>query len=166
MTITYLSFITFLICYLSFIGLYGQFQFRYQLPDDLLITKSTSDLRDLCESFPAFDGRFRFLGNTAEAYYLVQKGFIFFEYWFPQLMFTAIAVSNQTNNGTNTGCLTCYDYQNPNADPLYCLSECVGNNEFVITGQSDPTQDPLDRWKIWEIDFKDNGMFVSCQSNL
>ena len=122
MTLIHLSFITFLIYNILFISLYGQFQFTYQLPDHPLITKSISDLKDLCQSFPAFDGRFRFLGNTAEIYYFIQEAFIFCEYWFPQFMFTAIAVSNQTNNGNNTGCLTCYDYKNPNADPLYCLS--------------------------------------------
>ena len=137
---------------------YGELPF--ELGDDRLIDKSKVELQDLCVSFPAFDGWFRFLGNKAEAYYLVQNGFIYFEYYFPQYMFTAISVSNQTNNGYNTGCLDCYDYKDPNANPINCLSECVGNNEFVITGQSDPTQDPLERWKIWEIDFTDSSMFL------
>lgn len=155
-----ISFISFIIYNLLLHIKYAQFP--YQLPGDIysdpLITKSRADLEDLCVSFPAFDGHFRFLGNTAEAYYLVQEGFIYFEYYFPQFMWTAIAVSNQTNNGYNTGCLECYDYKDPNAKVQDCLPQCIGNNEFVITGQSDPTQDPLERWKIWEIDFTDNGM--------
>eukprot|EP01084_Bolivina_argentea_P187714 323286_1 len=89
-----------------------------------------------------------------EAYFFIEEGFIYFEYYFPQLMFTAIAVSNQTTKWGNNGCLDCYESNSNNVE--HCLSECVGaNNEFIITGQSDPTSRPLDAWKIWEIVFTD-----------
>eukprot|EP00485_Elphidium_margaritaceum_P008447 CAMPEP_0202695886 /NCGR_PEP_ID=MMETSP1385-20130828/9334_1 /ASSEMBLY_ACC=CAM_ASM_000861 /TAXON_ID=933848 /ORGANISM="Elphidium margaritaceum" /LENGTH=1763 /DNA_ID=CAMNT_0049351965 /DNA_START=212 /DNA_END=5500 /DNA_ORIENTATION=+ len=128
-----------------------------ELPDTPLIDKGKEDLMSLCESFPAYEGWFRFLENRAEAYFLAQDGFLYFEYYFPQFMFTAIAVSNQTNNGGNTGCLTCYDLDDPDRDVQACLSECCGGNEFVITGMSDPTQNIIESWKQWEVDFVDSG---------
>ena len=125
--------------------------------DEPLITKSQSEINALCNQSPAQSGHFRYLENQAEAWFFAESGFLYFEYYFPQFMFTAIAVSNQTNKGANTGCLDCYNISDPSS-VQQCLSQCVGGNEFVITGQSDPTQDPLEKWKIWEIDFTDNGM--------
>ena len=132
--------------------------------DDPLIDKDDVP-RFPCHDSPSVSGWFRFLQNQAEAYFYAESGFLYFEYYFPQFMFTAIAVSNQTNKGANTGCLECVNQYNI-SDPTSiqnCLSPCVGGNEFVITGQSDPTQDPLEKWKIWEVDFTDNGIDIaSC----
>eukprot|EP01084_Bolivina_argentea_P028902 53682_1 len=120
-----------------------------ELPPDPLIKKTQTDVDKLCDSYPSFSGWFRFLQNTAEAYFFVEDGFIYFEYYVPQYMFTAIAVSNQTNPD-NTQCLDCYY---PNKDVLPCLDKCVGGNEFVITGQADKTPDVLAQWHIWAVDF-------------
>ena len=107
-----------------------------------------------CQSNYGLEGRFRFLGNTAEAYWHVESGFVYFEYLFPSIVWTGFGASNQSIPSP-TSCLSCY-FSNNN-EVSSCLDECLTGQTFVITGEGDPNSDALLTWNTIETIITNNG---------
>ena len=114
----------------------------------------TGTLASQCESPVGLEGRFKFLGNTAEAWFHVESGWAYFEYLFPAISWTGIGASNQTISDIATPCLDCYF--TPGNDVDDCLSECLTDNIFVITGEDDPNSDAIETWQTIEIPIENN----------
>lgn len=104
-----------------------------------------------CETDIAYEGRFKFLNNKAEAYWHLEKDNVYFEYYFPSTNWIGIAASNQYINNKDNFCVDCY---HQNQDVSHCLSQCLGDNYFIATSKGD--NDPNISWNILEFKLNDN----------
>ncbi len=77
------------------------------------------------------------MDGRGEAYVWVEKGFIFFEYWFPSTLWTGFGVSNQIVELGDSNCYECFE-GNGEVYNEACLEHCLTNQVFVITGLGDP----------------------------
>ena len=102
-----------------------------------------------CEGQYGVQGNFSFLENTSNAYFIVTSEWLYFEYLFPFDYWIGIGASNQTNYGESNLCLNCVYANNENEQ--LCLTQCIGNNVFVITGEGDPDTYLQMSWNVVEM---------------
>lgn len=117
------------------------FQALASLPSDKFLIDSVVE----CSSDYAFEGRFRFLDNQAEAYWHLESDNVYFEYYAPSSHWTGIGASNQFIQNEFNHCTDCFRKNSA----VQCLAQCVGDNQFVITSQGDT--DPRVPWHLLEL---------------
>ena len=103
-----------------------------------------------CHNDYAYEGRFKFLDNKAEAYWHLESDNVYFEYYFPSACWTGIAASNQYIDDKFNFCVDCYKQ---NQDVSHCFSQCLGNNYFIATSRGD---DPNIPWNVLEFQLNDH----------
>eukprot|EP01084_Bolivina_argentea_P271633 462261_1 len=111
---------------------------------------------DCDPSFEVFETEFSFLDGLARGFVHVERHRIFFEYYFPAEHWVGFSTADQSIEGEEDGCSSCYySHYYPleasvNRSNLYpqCIEECLEDTIFVATVNSD--EENLNNWNIIE----------------
>jgi hypothetical protein len=114
-----------------------------------------------CDNEHVYETRFRYYNNAGQVYVRMTPEYIFTEFWYPYQFWSGYATTAQIfSNGQNNECYQCiadagyqpesynFKQQRTNSPNDNCWDECIGNNTFLNTGDTD--QDPVFSWTFFE----------------